>query len=95
MDTAVDKTIRTIENKLKELKIDGGIVFISDIYGSLPSNIAQQLATKYHADMICGVNLLMIIRLLSYRDEPEQELLQIALEGAHNGIQHYVKEITV
>jgi PTS system ascorbate-specific IIA component len=91
MDAAVDKAIKTIENKLKALAIDGGILFITDICGGTPSNIAQELATKYHADLICGVNLPMIIRLLSYRDEPDKELLQKALEGAHHGVQHLKK----
>lgn len=91
MDAAVDKSINTIELKLKELTLDGGILFITDIYGSTPSNIAQKLATKYHTDLICGVNLPMIIRLLSYRDEADKELLHKALQGAHHGIQHHVK----
>jgi len=94
MDAVIDKTSSSIEKKLKQLIIDDGILFITDIYGSTPSNIAQRLATKYHADLISGVNLPMIIRLLSYRDEPEQELLQKALEGAHHGIKHYAKETT-
>jgi PTS system ascorbate-specific IIA component len=76
MDATIDKTMSSIENKLNRLTIDGGILFITDIYGSTPSNIAQRLATRYHADLISGVNLPMIIRLLSYRNEPEQELLQ-------------------
>jgi PTS system mannose-specific IIA component len=94
MDAPVDKTIDTIKIKLKQLSMDDGILFITDMYGSTPGNIAQSLAIKYNADLICGVNLPMVIRLLNYRDEPGQELLQRALEGGHHGIRLYLRETT-
>ncbi|MCK4675138.1 MAG: hypothetical protein KAT61_04435 [Gammaproteobacteria bacterium] len=89
MDLTTDKIVNNIEDKLKQLTIDEGIFFITDIYGSTPSNIAQQLANKYKAHLITGLNLPMIIRLLNYRDEPAETLLQKALEGAHHGIQNH------
>ena len=89
MDSAIDKIVNNVENKIKQLTIDDGIFFITDIYGSTPGNIAQQLASKYKTHLITGVNLPMIIRLLNYRDEPAEDLLQKALEGAHQGIQNH------
>jgi len=94
MDAPIDKTIDSVKNKLKQLSMDDGILFITDMYGSTPGNIAQQLAIKYNADLVSGVNLSMVIRLLNYRDEPEQELLQKALEGGHHGIQLYLRDIS-
>ena len=88
MDSHINTIISNIENNLKKLKLDDGILFITDIYGSTPANIAQQLANKYKTHMISGVNLPMVIRLLSYRNEPEQTLTQKALDGAHQGIQY-------
>ena len=89
MDSAIDKTINSIESKIKQLTLDEGIFFITDIYGSTPGNIAQQLASKYKTHLITGVNLPMILRLLNYRNEPAENLLQKALEGAHHGIQNH------
>lgn len=80
--------IEAIEKKLDQLDIEDGVLFITDIYGSTPSNIAQQMANKHHADLISGVNLPMIIRLLNYRDENAGSLVQKALDGAKKGIQH-------
>jgi PTS system ascorbate-specific IIA component len=88
MDSHINTIISNIENNLKKLKLDDGILFITDIYGSTPANIAQQLANKYKTHMISGLNLPMIIRLLNYRNEPEQSLVQKALDGAHHGIQY-------
>ena len=87
MDADLDTMINNIENKLNKLNLDKGVLFITDIYGGTPSNIAQLLATNYDANLISGINLPMIIRLLNYRDETEQVLIQKALDGARSGIQ--------
>ncbi len=87
MNANLDTMINNIENKLNKLDLDNGILFITDIYGGTPSNIAQLLATNYDANLISGINLPMIIRLLNYRDETEQVLIQKALDGARAGIQ--------
>ena len=87
MDANLDTMINSIENKLNKLNLDKGVLFITDIYGGTPSNIAQLLATNYDANLISGVNLPMIISLLNYRNKTEQALIQKALDGAHKGIQ--------
>lgn len=87
MDTDFDTMINSIQSKLNKLNLNRYIIFITDIYGGTPSNIAQLLATSYDANLISGVNLLMIIRLLNYRNETEQVLIQKALDGAHKGVQ--------
>lgn len=87
MDADINTTISNIEDKLNKLNLTEGILFITDLYGSTPSNISQQLAAKYHASLISGANLPMIIRLLNYRDEAEQTLIQKALDGARKGVQ--------
>jgi len=89
MDASVKHIIDEIENKLNSLNIEDGVFFITDIYGSTPSNIAQQLAAKYNAHLISGVNLPMVIRLLSYREATTDILLHKALDGAHQGIENY------
>jgi len=87
MDADFDTMINSIQSKLNKLHLNRSILFITDIYGGTPSNIAQLLATSYDANLISGVNLPMIIRLLDYRNETEQVLIQKALDGAHKGVQ--------
>jgi len=87
MDALPEAMAEEIENKVKELDTTDGIIFITDIYGSTPSNIAQSLADKYAATLISGVNLPMMIRLLNYRNEPENTLIDKAVDGGHKGIQ--------
>ena len=87
MDADTETIALDIENKLTQLDLDDGVLFVTDIYGSTPSNVAQKIATKYDADLISGINLPMVIRLLNYRDENKQALIQKALTGAKHGIQ--------
>ena len=95
MGASLDDVVSNIENNLTTLNTDDGLFFITDIYGSTPSNVARQLATKYHGHLLSGVNLPMVIRLLNYRDKQEDELLQRALEGAHLGIQDHSTETKI
>ena len=87
MDADSQLTSSNIEDKIKQLDLDDGIIFITDIFGSTPSNTAQQFAKKYAANLITGVNLAMVIRLLNYRDENQHALLKKALDGAVKSIQ--------
>ena len=87
MDADADLVSEVIEQRLAQLDTKTGILFLTDIYGSSPSNIAMRLAERHHAHLISGVNLPMIIRLLNYRDEIEDRLIEKALSGAKKGIQ--------
>lgn len=86
MDAPIEEMADSIENKMAELDTGNGIIFITDIYGSTPSNIAQLLADKYDSTLISGVNLPMVIRLLNYRREPEPTLIDKAIDGGVTGI---------
>ena len=88
MDANVNTILDDIDNKLAQLDTTQGLLVITDIYGSTPSNIAQKTADKYQADLVSGINLPMVIRLLNYRDENLDILLQKSLDGAKKGIQH-------
>ncbi len=92
MDAPIEEVINNIEAQLESLNIDDGLFFITDIYGGTPSNIAQKLASRYRAHLVSGVNLPMIIRLLNYREEQAETLLQKALDGARLGIQDHILE---
>lgn len=87
MDASTQHAHKKIDDQITKLETENGILFITDIFGSTPSNIAQAVAKKHNAYVISGANLPMVIRLLNYREENETDLLQKALDGAHHGIQ--------
>ena len=86
MDAPIEEMADSIEDKIEELDTTDGIIFITDIYGGTPSNIAQTVADRYGSTLISGVNLPMMIRLLNYRREPEPSLIDKAVDGGVTGI---------
>lgn len=65
-----------------------GVLVMTDIYGATPSNIAARLLEPGRVEGLAGVNLPMLIKALSHREHAGslRELLEIALEGAGEGL---------
>jgi PTS system mannose-specific IIA component len=64
---------------------DGVLVF-TDIYGATPSNIACKLLEPGRVQGVSGVNLPMLIKALSYRNQPMEVLIEKSLSGALEGV---------
>jgi mannose PTS system EIIA component len=72
-------------NKIVEEIDDGdGILVLTDLLGSTPSNIAHRLDKP--ANIITGLNLSMLIRLFNYPDLNISELTEKAYSGGIDGI---------
>jgi len=63
-----------------------GILVLTDVYGSTPSNIACQLCKQLNSKVIAGVNLPMMMRVLNYPQLSLDELAEKALSGGRDGI---------
>ena len=56
------------------------------MYGGSPANIAAKLLVPGHIEGVAGVNLPMLIRVLTYRDKPLQTALVKAISGGCDGV---------
>jgi PTS system ascorbate-specific IIA component len=63
-----------------------GVMVLTDLYGSTPSNIAYRLDDHHNVRVLAGVNLPMLVRALNYRASPLDELAGKALHGARDGV---------
>jgi len=71
---------------LKKLNTSGdGVLVITDMYGSTPSNIATKLATD-NVTIITGINLPMLIRVLNYPKLSLDKLANKAVSGGQTGV---------
>ncbi len=68
------------------LDTDDGLIIITDMYGSTPSNFAQCIAREHHAPVISGMNLPMLMRTNNYRNKPLAKLVEIAISGGKQGV---------
>ncbi|MGH8739158.1 MAG: PTS sugar transporter subunit IIA [Burkholderiales bacterium] len=71
-------------------ELDGGdgVLVLTDIYGATPGNVAMRLLDKGRIEGISGVNLPMLIRALTYRDEPLATVVEKARSGGVDGVVH-------
>ena len=74
------------EDLIRFLDQGQGVLVLTDIYGATPSNIAMKLIRPGRVEGVAGVNLPMLIRALTYRDEPLDSVLDKALSGAIEGV---------
>jgi PTS system ascorbate-specific IIA component len=63
-----------------------GVLILTDIYGGTPSNIASRLLIPGRIEGVSGVNLPMLIRALTYRNDSLATLTEKALSGGAEGV---------
>ena len=86
LDAPIETKLGKAQHKIDQLDLTDGLIIITDMFGSTPSNIAQQFADKYHAPLLSGMNLPMLMRVTNYRDRPLPELLDKAISGGQQGV---------
>jgi len=68
-----------------EIDQGNGILIMTDMYGSTPSNIACKLAGT-NVKIITGLNLPMLVRIMNYPDLSLDKLTHKAVSGGQTGI---------
>lgn len=81
-----EEILPTAEDLIRFLDQGQGVLVMTDIYGATPSNIASRLLRPGKVEGIAGVNLPMLIRALTYRDEPLETVVTKALSGGTEGV---------
>ena len=68
--------------------VDGGdgVLLLTDIFGASPANLALKLLEPGRCEGLAGVNLPMLLRALTYRDQDMDTLLIRASDGGRNGV---------
>ena len=81
-----DAILPVAEDLIRFLDQDQGVLVLTDMLGATPSNIATRLLVAGRVEGVSGVNLPMLIRALTYREEPLADLVEKALSGASEGV---------
>ena len=80
-----EETLAQARVLFKEMGTTHALV-LADVFGATPCNVAQLLVDGVHSKLIAGVNLPMLLRSVSYRQEPLDVLLARALAGGNQGV---------
>lgn len=71
---------------VRSLDDGSGVLVLSDIYGATPCNIACRLIEPGKVDVVSGVNVPMLVRAITYRNEPLETLVSKVISGGREGV---------
>ncbi len=78
-----------LARRLLETVDDGsGVLVLTDILGATPANIAAKLLEPGRIAGVAGVNLPMLLRVITYRERSMDVVLKKAIAGACEGVVH-------
>lgn len=75
-----------VASALDQVRGDDGVIILTDMYGGTPANLGMDFLDPGRVEVIAGVNLPMLVRLLTYRSKSLEEQVQKALEGGREGV---------
>jgi len=75
-----------LKKVLKDFRDEDGVLILADIFGATHVNAAMQLLEKDRIELVAGVNLPMLVRVLNYRDVKLHQLVALAVSGGKNGV---------
>lgn len=85
-ESDADELLDTAIGLLKELDKGDGVLVLTDLVGSTPSNIAHKLFDYADVAIVTGLNLSMMIRVLNYPELKLPELAEKAYSGGMDGV---------
>ncbi|MEE8263771.1 MAG: PTS sugar transporter subunit IIA [Gammaproteobacteria bacterium] len=91
-DADPDVLLNKGRNLVGSLDEGDGVLVLTDLYGSTPSNIAKQLLDDDRVRIVTGVNLPMLIRVLNYPQLQLDQLAKKAVSGGRDGVFLVFKE---
>jgi mannose PTS system EIIA component len=86
-DDDMEQRRREILEQTNEIDSGDGVVLLTDMFGGTPSNLAISVMDNVNVEVIAGVNLPMLIKLASVRD---QQPLAEAVASAQEAGRKYI-----
>lgn len=83
----VEDAMRRLRDAVARLDRGDGVIMLTDMFGGTPTNLALSFLEKHKAEIITGVNLPMLLKVIEARsDMPLAELAAQADEAGKAGI---------
>ncbi len=86
IDASPETLLVKARARVLELDDGNGVLVLTDMYGSTPSNIAFELMQPDQVHVVSGINLPMLIRTLNYSTLDLAALTRKAISGGKEGI---------
>ena len=86
-DDNMEKRREDIVDAIVKVDTGKGVALLTDMFGGTPSNLAISLLEKDKVEVVAGINLPMLIKLASIRDN---EPLNVAVLEARDAARKYI-----
>ena len=86
-DDDMEKRREDIVDAISAVDKGKGVALLTDMFGGTPSNLAISLLEKDKVEVVAGINLPMLIKLASIR---ENEPLSVAILQARDAARKYI-----
>ncbi len=78
--------LQRARKKVAELDQGEGVLVLTDVYGATPCNTVCKVIASNSVEAVAGVNLPMLLKALTYREQGMSKLLEKAVSGGQAGI---------
>lgn len=82
----VSETVRRLDDAAQRLDKGAGVIILTDMFGGTPTNLALSLLASHKVEVVTGVNLPMLLKVFTSRDNELEELARMAGEAGAKGI---------
>lgn len=80
------ETVRQLGEAIKAVEKGGGVMVLTDMFGGTPTNLSLSLFAQHRIEVVTGVNLPMLIKILSTRTKALELLAADAKTAGVQGI---------
>ncbi len=81
-----EQILGDIKEAIDELDVGDGVIILTDMFGGTPTNLSLSLLGERNIEVVTGINLPMVLGILSSRDLPLKELASKAKAYGIQGI---------
>jgi PTS system ascorbate-specific IIA component len=85
-DEDPDQALHAGRELIKRINDGSGVVVLTDLFGATPARIAARLAEPQRVAVIAGVNLPLLVKALTHRRGPLDDVARRLLEGVRDSI---------
>ena len=86
-DDDVDKRKEEVKELITEVDRGEGVILLTEMFGNTPSNLLISLIEKSRIEMIGGINLPLLVKIGSLRENTNiEEVIKSAVEAGHKYI---------
>jgi PTS system mannose-specific IIA component len=86
-DDDMERRRKDILDGIAKVDDGDGVVLLTDMFGGTPSNLAISVMEKANVEVVAGINLPMLIKLVSLRQEAS---LEVAVTAAQEAGRKYI-----